>query len=261
LLVFVNLSDRNVDLAVVSICFSEFHLLKNVLDTSWSEAFEFMVSLSFKGAIHSEGFAASSLSVGKDADIFAINCRLDELVELVEEGCLSGVLIEHFFEVVVPLRLVVVGFEVFFVLSDFDVVDADLVVDGFGFGRARSQTAINSDVAFVLLQSVVGSSEAFREHLFLFSLFEQRVLKLLQAVLFVKKACAGYLDFGFDQIKSPFKLLLVIVVEISVIDMGYFHFPVSYNLVHCGFKFLFKVIVFLCVILLNALFWMAGALF
>jgi hypothetical protein len=56
-------------------------------------------------------------------------------------------------------------------------------------------------------------------------------------------------------------LLLVIVVEIFVIDMDCFHFPASYNLVHYGFKFLFEAMVFLCVILLNALFWMTGALF
>lgn len=158
-------------------------MLKDVLDTSWRKAFKFIEILSFERAIHGEGLAAASLPVCKDADIFAINCGLDKLVNLAEEGSLSGILIEYFLKVVIPLRLVVVGSEVFFFLSHFDVVDANFVIHGLRLSRTGSQTAINSDISFVLLEGVVGSFEAFGKHLPLNVCFVACVIKLIQNII------------------------------------------------------------------------------
>lgn len=181
-----------------------------------------MVSLSFERAIHGEGLAAASLPVCKDADIFAINCGLDKFIDLTEEGSLSGILIEYFLKIVIPLRLVVVGSEVFFFLSHFDIVDAHFVIHGLRLSWTRSQTAINSDVSFVLLEGVVGSFEAFGKHLPLNVCFVDRVIKLMQNIILLIRPLLGSLVFGVYLSDFLFKLDLQIFVKLLIVDMDCF---------------------------------------
>ena len=209
-------------MAVDSHCLSLLHLLKDVLDTSWRKACKFIESLSFERTIHGEGLAAASLPICKDAYIFAINCGLDKLVDLTEEGSLSGIYIEYFLKVVIPLRLVIVGSEVFFFLSQFDIVDADIVIHFLRLRWAWSQTAINSDISFVLLEGVVGSSEAFGNHLHLNVCFFARVTKLMQSMRILQIHYLGSLVFGVNLSDFLFLLGLQISEKLLIVDTDCF---------------------------------------
>jgi hypothetical protein len=102
LLVFINLANRNVDFGFVPFRLDVMDLIKNIFNTSWNEASK-ISGFFVERTIHSESFTASSLTVSKDADIFAVKRALDKFGKLIEQRLLGCVSIKDSIKKVVPL--------------------------------------------------------------------------------------------------------------------------------------------------------------